>query len=454
MALPSFAKHSRHLGMAALKKARRRPFYYRLTTWTSIAVIGLGVLSLGVDIFKSDAPKEPSSIVLSLPPPSEAPQQETAAPPPQEPPREEAWEEVKVARGDSLWRLFKRMNLDTAIIPTLTGLDEAKKPLANLYPGQILKIRRDEKGALEALVLPLDQRRTLRIQRGEKGYQAEIRDHALESRIGHAVGTIDSSLFEAGQKAGLSDALIMALADIFAWDVDFALDIRKGDHFAVLYEAFYKEGEQVGEGGIVAAEFTNQGKTYRAVRYTDPQGHTGYYTPEGMSLKKAFLRTPVKFTRISSRFTLRRYHPILHRFRSHKGVDYAAPRGTPVKATGSGKVLFRGWKGGYGRAVILQHGERYTTLYGHLSRFAKGIRPGAKVSQGQVIGYVGSSGLATGPHLHYEFRIDGVHRNPLTVKLPKAHPIPKAFMADFTAKTRPLLANLDQIKKVMLALNP
>jgi len=203
----------------------------------------------------------------------------------------------------------------------------------------------------------------------------------------------------------------------------------------------------VREGDIVAAEFVNQGRSFRAIRYTDPSGRTDYYTPDGLSLRKAFLRTPVQFSRISSRFNLHRKHPILNRIRAHKGVDYAAPVGTPVRAAGDGKVTYKGWNGGYGRFVVLQHGQRYSTAYGHLSRFAAKLRSGARVHQGQIIGYVGQSGLATGPHLHYEFRIDGRHRDPLKVKLPAAKPLQARYMADFESKALPLLAQIDTYRR-------
>ena len=238
----------------------------------------------------------------------------------------------------------------------------------------------------------------------------------------------------------------MELAGIFGWDVDFALDIREGDQFAVLYEQLYLDGERIGTGNILAAEFTNQGKIHRAVRYTDPQGHTDYYAPDGHSMRKTFLRTPVAFSRISSRFNLARKHPILNRIRAHKGVDYAASRGTPITATGNGKIDWLGKKGGYGNTIVIQHGSKYSTLYAHLNSYGRGLKKGSRVRQGQIIGYVGSSGLASGPHLHYEFRVDGVHRNPLTVKLPNAAPLPAKYRDQFKLASSNLLAQLETAK--------
>ena len=256
-----------------------------------------------------------------------------------------------------------------------------------------------------------------------------------------------------GSRAGLSDNTIMQLAGIFGWDIDFALDIRNGDQFSVIYETRYLDGEKIGDGDIIAAEFTNQGKSYQAVRYTDAANDNEYYSASGRSMRKAFLRTPVKFSRISSRFTKKRWHPVLKKWRSHRGVDYAASRGTPVKATSNGKITHRGRKGGYGKAVFIQHGKTYTTVYGHLNSYAKGLRKGSKVKQGQIIGYVGSTGLATGPHLHYELRVNGVHRNPRTVALPKADPIASSERAAFEQIASVRLEQLSNNKRIMLAMN-
>lgn len=258
--------------------------------------------------------------------------------------------------------------------------------------------------------------------------------------------TIETSLFLDGLDAGLSKELIMQLTDIFAWDIDFATNLRNGDYFTVVYEKKIVNGKETDTDEIIAAQFTNQGSTYTAVRYIDEAGNTSYYTPDGQSMQKAFLSTPVDFARISSHFDLKRKHPILNRIRAHKGVDYAARTGTPVKTTGDGEVIFCGRKGGYGQVVIIKHGDRYETLYAHLSNFKRGLQVGNHVKQGDVIGYVGQTGLATGPHLHYEFHVDGVYRNPETVKLPNSLPISKNLLADFKSQTQPFLAQLNQIK--------
>jgi murein DD-endopeptidase MepM/ murein hydrolase activator NlpD len=292
----------------------------------------------------------------------------------------------------------------------------------------------------------------LQLTASDDGFTSETLLRDVDHQQRAVAGQIQSSLFESGMKAGMSDKLIMELAHIFGWDIDFALDLRQGDSFKVVYDEEYLDGEKFNDGDILAAEFTNRGKTFRAVRYTDAEDNTHYYTPEGDSMRKTFTRTPVHFSRISSKFNPNRKHPILKTSRPHNGVDYAAPTGTPVLATGDGKVAFVGTKGGYGHTVVLNHGGKYSTLYAHLSKFKSGLKAGQRIKQGQVIAYVGMSGLATGPHLHYEFRVNGVHKNPLTVALPKAEPLNKQYMADFKLQSQPLLAQLDATELPLLAL--
>ncbi|MFT5549217.1 MAG: murein DD-endopeptidase MepM/ murein hydrolase activator NlpD, partial [Candidatus Azotimanducaceae bacterium] len=255
-------------------------------------------------------------------------------------------------------------------------------------------------------------------------------------------GVIKSSLFEAAAAGDIPDSVIMDLANIFGWDIDFSLDIRPGDQFSVVYNELYKEGVKIKSGQILAAEFINNRKIYKAVYYINPKGEGDYYNEDGKSMRKAFLRSPVKFARISSKFSLKRWHPVLSKWRSHKGVDYAAARGTPIRASGDGKIVLASRKGGYGKAIFIQHGSRYKTVYGHLNGYAKGIRVGVKVKQGQVIGYVGSTGLATGPHLHYEFQVDGVHRDPLRVKLPEAKPVKPSYLDHFKVNAEVYLSML------------
>lgn len=358
---------------------------------------------------------------------------------------------VTVSKGDSLSSIFMAMGLSQAELHRILEAGDEAAALSRLHQGQRLELKVDPEKRVRELTLAVDAMHSLHIVDTENGFQMRRVEAELDHRIATATGNISSSLFLSAKEAGLSDRLIMEMVDIFAWDVDFALDIRDGDRFAVVYEEIYKDADKLVDGNILAAEFTNRGRSTRAIRYTDSEGHTGYYTPEGRSLRKAFLRTPVKFSRISSRFTRRRWHPVLHRFRAHRGVDYAAPSGTPVKATGDGTVTFVGRHGGYGHTVIIQHGEKYTTLYAHLSRYAKGLKNNKRVLQGEVIGYVGQSGLASGPHLHYEFRVNGAHRDPLKVVLPKAEPIDTKHREDFLAHAQDFLAQLDLLARVTVA---
>jgi murein DD-endopeptidase MepM/ murein hydrolase activator NlpD len=358
---------------------------------------------------------------------------------------------LTVRSGDSLDRLFKRHGVDRGDLAMIMRLPKAKTNLRIIRPGDEISITHID-GDVQALHRRIDETSSLMVTRNTNGFAAELIDHPIERRVTYAHGSIKSSLFEAGKEAGVSDRVIMDLAGIYAWDIDFVLDIRSGDEFVVVFEEIWQDGQRLRDGSIVAAEFTNSGKSYRAVRYVDPAGKTDYYTPDGHSMRKAFIRAPVDFSRISSSFNPRRRHPIFKTIRPHRGVDYVAPAGTPIKAAGDGKVIHRGRKGGYGNAVILQHGGNITTLYGHMSRFSKKARLGSRVRQGDVIGYVGKTGYATGHHLHYEYRLSGVHRNPRTVKLPQVAPIPKQHRDDFFTNTSPLLSQLDDVKRSRVAM--
>jgi len=358
---------------------------------------------------------------------------------------------ITIKSGDTLSGIFDRVGLSQQELHQILNQKESRDTLRDIQPGkQISFLLAGKDRQLQTLSYAIDATQTLKIQRGKNGFQTNIIQHPLERRLRFASGVIDSSLFLSARKAGLPDKITMEMADVFGWDIDFALDIRSGDRFTVLYEELYRDGEKVRSGNILGAEFTNQDKSLAAIRYTNPEGHPGYYSPDGMRMRKAFRRTPVEFSRISSRFG-KRYHPILNRMRAHKGVDYAAPTGTPIRATSDGKVVHKGRKGGYGRTVILKHGKRYNTLYAHMSRYGRGLRSGQSVKQGQIIGYIGQSGSATGPHLHYEFRVDGVHHNPLTVRLPKALPIDKKYQQDFKMIAQQTLAQMERRKDTLVA---
>ncbi len=359
---------------------------------------------------------------------------------------------VVVKKGDTLSAIFHELGLDKREMYTLLADKAVKRKLSRLRPGQELEFRVNGENRIQSLRYRLDNVDSLNLSRNGDGFKSEWLKEELEIRVTSTTGRISNSLFQAGQKAELSNNLIMQMVELLGWDIDFATDIRSGDHFTVIYEQlFNSKGTKAQDGEILAVAFSNRGREIRAVRYVDPDGHTDYYSADGYSMRKAFLRTPVTFSRISSRFSKGRYHPVLNRIRAHQGVDYAAPIGTAVKATGDGAVSFKGWKGGYGRTVIIQHGGKYTTLYAHLSRYARGLRPGKRVRQGQVIGYVGKSGLATGPHLHYEFRVRNQHRDPLRVRLPKAAPIAEKYREDFARKTQPLVAQLERLRYTRLA---
>lgn len=356
--------------------------------------------------------------------------------------------ELVVSRGDTLERLFRRNQLNLGDLAAMVRLRDVADHLKLLRPGDTIRVEHRD-GAVLSMLRQIDRSRLLSIERVESGFDAKTIElpFEVEQRVAH--GEIRSSLFEAGASAGISDSITMTMAGIFQWDIDFIKDVRVGDTFSVIYEEHYRDGEKLGDGAIVAAEFVNQGRTHRAARYSDGE-RTDYFTPEGRSVRKAFLRAPVDFTRISSNFDLNRRHPVLNTIRAHRGVDYAAPTGTPIRAAGDGKVTLRGVNGGYGNTVILEHGGNVTTLYAHLSRFAQ-FKVGSRVKQGDIIGYVGATGLATGPHLHYEYRVDGVHRNPRTVPLPPANPVPARLRNDFDAKVAVLWERLDQAGSTRLA---
>jgi len=357
---------------------------------------------------------------------------------------------LTVGRGDTMEKLFRENKLDIGHLMQIAQLDEAKQRFRRLKPGDQFEVEHEE-GQVVSLYSKLDLTSALQINRLDDSFVAQIIEHPIELRKRHAYGVIENSLFESAAQAGLSDKTIMNVAGIFAWDVDFILDIRSGDNYYVQYEEVWQDGEFVTDGEIIAAEFNNDGRQIQAVRFKDGENNTDYFTPEGDSVRKAFIRAPVDFTRISSNFNPKRRHPILNTIRAHRGVDYAAPRGTPIKAAGDGKVIFRGTKSGYGRVVIVQHGGNITTLYAHMSSYAAKARLGTRVRQGQTIGFVGMTGLATANHLHYEYRLNGVHRNPRTVSLPDAEPIAEKYRQQFLTEAAPILRELENFKSTQVA---
>jgi murein DD-endopeptidase MepM/ murein hydrolase activator NlpD len=362
-------------------------------------------------------------------------------------PKQPTMQELTIKPGDNLSSVFARMGLNDRDIYELFDGNKGAKNLRSIAPGQKLEFLVDNNGKLQELKYYKNNLDSLKFTRNTTGFTGE--QISLKPDVKHSFrqGTINSSLFMAAKQAGLPNTLTMDLANIFGYDIDFALDIQKGDHFKVMFEEQYLEGKKIATGAILSAEFTNAGKTYRAVRYTSKDGTTRYYAPDGKGLNKAFLRTPVDFARISSAFSLARKHPVLNTIRAHKGTDYAASTGTPIRSTGDGKIIFAGRKGAFGNCIIIQHGQGYQTLYGHMNSFAKGISTGSRVSQGQVIGAVGKTGLASGPHLHYEFHVNGQVRNPVTVQLPQSIGIASNEKDRFNATTQTLVAQLQDFDR-------
>ena len=354
------------------------------------------------------------------------------------------WRTEKVGNGDNLSTLYQRANFSAVDVYQISSSPKGKS-LSNLYPGESLRFGTDESNELREVHYAKSLLETHIFTRQGTGYTAEKRLREPEILLAYREGVIQDSLYLSGKRANLPDKLIMEMANIFGWDIDFVFDIRPGDSFSLLYEDRFIDGQKLSAGKIIAASFTNRKKTLNAVRYTDSNGTSDYFTPKGLSMRKTFLRTPLDIFRISSGFNLRRKHPIHKKIMAHRGVDYAAPRGTPVYAAGAGKVIEAGYSKANGNYVFLQHGQTYVTKYLHLNK--KKVRKGQAVKQKQLIGTVGSTGYSTGPHLHYEFLVNGVHRNPRTVKLPQAKPIVTSEKIAFQAAIAPILVELAQYQQ-------
>ena len=361
------------------------------------------------------------------------------------------WREERIQRGDTLGSLLARLGIVDPEAETFLRGNARARILYQLRPGKPLRVKIDEEGKLIALRYLAQAGLLLAIDRAGDGFVAQSDVPQADVRLELRSGEIRSSLFAASDAVNLPDAVTMQLADVFSGDIDFYHDLRRGDRFAVVYEVRYVDGEPAGTGRIVAAQFVNKGVAYRAFLWRAPEGSDGYYAADGRSLRRAFLRSPVEFTRITSGFSLARFHPFLQTWRAHKGVDFAAPAGTVVRAAGDGKVAFAGSQGGYGNIVMLKHNGAYSTVYAHLSRFAPGMKAGTRVTQGQVIGYVGQTGWATGPHLHYEFRVNDEQRDPLRVALPNAQPIPAADKPAYLDHVAPLATELALGRDLILA---
>lgn len=406
------------------------------------ALMGIGIVAAFGFAPDSMSPADPPRLVsrdISLPPISI------------EPIADSYWREERIQRGDTIGSVLSRLGVQDAAAQTFLRNDPSARTLYQLRPGKSIRVNIDADGRLIALRHMAQGGELLDIGRSGDGFVARAGEPQLQSRLELRAGEIRSSLFAASDSVGLPDAITMQLAEVFSGDIDFHHDLRRGDRFIVVYEVLELDGSVIGAGRIVAAEFVNKGTTFQAFRWTARDGGDAYYAADGKSLRKAFLRSPLQFTRITSGFSLARFHPFLQTWRAHKGVDFAAPTGTPVRASGDGKVVFAGRQSGYGNVVALQHTGALSTLYAHLSRFAAGMRPGARVTQGEVIGYVGQTGWATGPHLHYEFRVHNEQRNPMTIALPDAVPVPASERAAYLARVAPLSAELSLGRGLTLA---
>jgi murein DD-endopeptidase MepM/ murein hydrolase activator NlpD len=408
------------------------------------SVLGLGLLLMPA----GDVAANRTSIPIELPreasvPVNEIEEVEVAV----------SWQDIPVKSGDNLSLIFQRAGLNDADVYHVVHRATGGKALTRIYPGQSLGFHFSDTGQLLALRHQLSPLKSVIYTRAGDDYTVSTVEREPQVHRSFASATIKSSLFIAGQDAGMSQNLIMELANIFGGVIDFVLDPREGDTFHVLYEELYLDGEKLRDGKVLAAEFVNRGTTYNALRYTGENGDAGYFSSDGVSMRKAFLMAPVDFTRISSNFNPRRLHPIYKTNRPHRGTDYAAPRGTPVYSSGDGRVIKAGYSKANGNYVVVQHGEQFTTKYLHLNK--RKVRQGQRVKQQQVIGTVGSTGAATGPHLHYEFLVSGVHRNPRTIhkKLPKAKSLAQAEIPRFQDQTRSFQMQLATIRQQQLALN-
>ena len=361
------------------------------------------------------------------------------------------WDIVRIESGQTLGSLFAERGWSPALLQQFMDHPGAKAPLSRLRAGSEIAFRLAADGALQALRFDRDEAHRVELQLAADGIEETVIERTIERRVVVATGEITSSLYAAGARAGLGPSAIHQMANAFSYDIDFTQDLRDGDRFQVVYEEIWRDGERLRGGDVIGASFVNRGTEYTAFRF-ERNGKYEFFDASGRPLKKSFMRMPIEFARISSGFGARR-HPVLGRMRMHNGVDYAAGTGTPIMAAGDGRIAFAGWKGGYGRTVIVDHGRGHTTLYGHMSRLGN-YRVGQPVSQGATIGYVGSTGLATGPHLHYEFRVNGVHKNPLSVTMPRPEPLTGAELLAFRAATAPVLAKLELIEGARFATAP
>jgi murein DD-endopeptidase MepM/ murein hydrolase activator NlpD len=430
--------------------AAAQPIHWRRERWILGATALLLTLlsAVAIPVWASamkPVPAPPQRAVLPLSLPALPPGAEQA-------PAIEDWRKVRVQPGQTLSDIFQAQGFGFSDVQRVLDTGKDAQALRSIHPGDEFAFLIDTDGTLAGMRFDRDAMHNVQL-RFDGGGKVTETVHAREvdhrEQVGH--GVITDSLYGAAGRAGMSDSLVIKLADVFKYDIDFIKDIRSGDSFTVVYDKVYRDGAFLRDGDIVAAEFFNRGHRFTAYRFTLPDGSVGYYSEDGRPLRKSLMRTPVAFTRISSRFSTARKHPILGYTRAHKGVDYAAPKGTPIHAAGDGTIVYRGRERGYGNFILIKHNSTYSTAYGHMSSFAKGEHVGSHVRQGQVIGYVGMTGLATGPHLHYEVRVHGRQQNPLTVTMPKPQPLAPKVLAQFRARTAPMVARIKSVDNAVLA---
>jgi murein DD-endopeptidase MepM/ murein hydrolase activator NlpD len=419
-----------------------------------LAVFALTLIVFGIALGGLEPAPRPSApafgTVLDLDLPSRVEPEGWTAPVPAEPAPQaapETWDRVVVKPGQSLDAIFRAQGFSAAVLHEILALNDETRSLKKIRPGDEFAFQRAADGSLERMRYTIDEARYLMIHNHAEAPAAWVEQRAMTTELFEAQGTIESSLFLAGKAAGLSDAMVMKLANIFGWDIDFVLDIRNGDRFVMLYEKVYRDGEYLRDGDVLAATFVNQGDRYQAIRFEADNGRQ-YYAPDGRHMRKAFLRAPLNFSYISSNFNPRRFHPILKRIKAHNGIDYRAPTGTPVYAAGDGRVTDSAYSQYNGNYVFIQHANSIVTKYLHFSRRA--VKRGERVRQGQVIGYVGATGLAQAPHLHYEFVVNGAHRNPRTVSLPAVEPLEGEHLTAFRQHAAPYLTQLGRLESASM----
>lgn len=425
----------------ALSRLLRHP--WALAGVSGVALLGM-VTASAIVPHGQDAPESIQTVLEQLATPAVSPIDSGTI---------EFLREERILRSDTMASLLSRLGVaDPDAMAFLHQNGDTKAIARQLRPGRTVTAKTGPDGELLALFLPLNGKdATLVVERTSTGFSASEKALQLTAQTHFKTGEITSSLFGATDAADIPDPIAIQLAEIFSGDIDFYRDLRKGDRFTVVYESLIHHGQHVRSGRVLAAEFVNNNKTHQAYWFQTEEGKGGYYSADGKSLRKAFLRSPLEFSRVTSGFSNARLHPVLNITRAHKGIDYGAPIGTRVRAVADASVEFAGRQGGYGNLVILKHQGAYSTAYGHLNGFGPGIRKGARVSQGDTIGFVGQTGIATGPHLHYEFRVNSQQVNPMAVTLPDAVPLNATSLQRFKTATESLRPHLDLAKQIRTA---